>query len=253
MSEKIKVDLIAYTPNPLDVIYTAMRCCYNAGTPNEMYKNRSNYSYEDKIKLVNRVIGSHHWSTIEHVSLTFAIAGIDRNCSHQLVRKRIASYSQQSLRYTNIAKDCDLADLTGFRFGQRPTEEKIEFASRYYTDVNEKNCEHYISTLYDYCVAVENGMKKEEARNLLSSNVRTNLVMTVNLRSFLDLLGHRCCTRAQKPIRILANKMKEAVKATGEFEFIDKFLGPKCEQNGFCDEGEMCCGRKKTLEELISD
>lgn len=251
MSNNINVDLIAYTPNPLDVIYTAMRCCYYAGTPNDMWDNKENYSYEDKIKLIKKVIGSKHWSTIEHVSLTFAISGIDRNCSHQLVRKRIASYSQQSLRYTNIAKNEDLNEIYILLAGNKPDEEGIAVASKYYTDVDITNYRHYLQSLAAYIEAVNKGMKKEKARNLLCSNIRTNIVMTLNLRSFLDLLGHRCCTRAQLPIRILANKMAEAVKTTGEFEFIDKFLGPKCEQNGFCDEGDMCCGRKKTLEDLI--
>ena len=252
MSKNIKVDLIAYTPNPLDVIYTAMRCCYYAGTPNDMFQNRNNYTYEDKVNLVNRVIGSKHWSTIEHVSLTFAISGIDRNCSHQLVRKRIASYSQHSLRYTNIAKNEDLEELYTYLSGNKPIEDGIAVAEKYYTDVDESNYIHYLTSLMRYIEAINSGVKKEKARNLLCSNIRTNIVMTVNLRSFLDLLGHRCCTRAQLPIRILANKMAEAVRETGEFTFINKFLGPKCDQTGYCDEGEMCCGRKETLEELIN-
>ena len=146
MSKNIKVNLIAYTPNPLDVIYTAMRCCYYAGTPNDMFQNRNNYTYEDKVNLVNRVIGSKHWSTIEHVSLTFAISGIDRNCSHQLVRKRIASYSQQSLRYTNIAKNEDLEELYTYLSGNKPIEDGIAIAEKYYTDVDESNYIHYLTS-----------------------------------------------------------------------------------------------------------
>ena len=251
MSNNIKVDLIAYTPFPLDVVYTAMRCCYYAGTPNEMFQNCESIPEEKKIDLINKVIKSHHWSTIEHVSLTFAISGIDRNCSHQLVRKRIASYSQQSLRYTNITKDCDLKELYIIKAGNKPDEYGIQIASKYFTDVNKDNYLIYIDSLINYIEAINRGIKKENARNMLCSNTRTNLVMTLNLRSFLDLLGHRCCTRAQLPIRVLANKMAEVVRATGEFKFIERYLDAKCVQSGFCDE-EQSCHRKPTLSEVLS-
>lgn len=252
MSKNIKVDLIAYTPNPLDVVYTAMRTCYYAGTPNSMFTNRESYTEEAKLKLCKKVIGSGHWSTIEHVNLTFAISGIDRNCSHQLVRKRIASYSQQSLRYTNIAGECDLDELYSYLAGNKPEEDGIALASKYYTDVTKDDYMYYLKSIMQYLEAINKGMKKEKARNYLCSNVRTNIEMTCNLRSFLDFLGHRCCTRAQYPIRHLANEMARVVKETGEFKFIEPFLGPKCEQRGYCDEGEMCCGRKDTLEDLLN-
>lgn len=250
MSNNIKVDLIGYTPNPLDVVYTAMRTCYYAGTPNDMFENINSFTEENKLKLVKKVISSGHWSTIEHVNLTFAISGIDRNCSHQLVRKRIASYSQQSLRYTNIAIDCDLNELYTYLSGNKPDEEGIKIASTYYTDVTLKNYMYYIKSLIQYLEAIKNGEKKENARNYLCSNIRTNLVMTLNLRSFLDLVGHRACTRAQLPIRRLANEMIKVVKNTHEFNFIESFLAPKCEQIGYCNEGDMCCGRKPTLEQI---
>lgn len=247
MSDKIEVNLIAYTHMPLDIIYTAMRCCFYEGTPFQMYTECTWTSKEKKEELVERVIQSGHLSPIEHVSLTFAISGIDRNCSHQLVRKRIASYSQQSLRYTNIVKNEDLDELRVILAGNRPSEEGIKIASRYYTDVTEDNYEYYLNSIIKYIEAVNRGVKKEQARNYLCSNVRTNLVMTLNLRSFLDLLGHRCCTRAQKPIRILANKMAEAVKRTREFKFIEKYLDAKCIQKGFCDESNSC-GRRPKLK-----
>ena len=249
MSNKIDVDLIAYTPFPLDIIYTAMRCCYYAGTPNHMFTECDNIDEKKKVNLVSKVIKSGHCSPLEHVSLTFAISGIDRNCSHQLVRKRIASYSQQSLRYTNIAKDCDINELYVIKAGNKPDEYGVKIASKYFTDVTKDNYLIYIDSLVNYIEAINSGAKKEEARNYLCSNVRTNLVMTLNLRSFLDLLGHRCCTRAQKPIRILANEMARRVKQTGEFKFIEHLFDAKCVQKGYCDE-ELSCGRKPRVNEV---
>ena len=246
MSKNIKVELIAYTPNPLDVVYTAARCCYYAGTPNEMFKKCKDISVEDKTALVLKVVKSQHTSVLEHVSLTFAISGIDRNCSHQLVRKRIASYSQQSLRYTNIAKDLSLEELYPFIGGNVPIDKGVELASKYYTDVTEHNYLYYLKSLIVYLESIKEGAKKEEARNYLCSNIRTNLVMTLNLRSFLDLLAHRLCTRAQFPIRFLVSEMAKEVSTNKDFDFIQDFLGSKCIQLGYCTE-ENSCGKMKKL------
>lgn len=252
MSKNIQVDLIAYTQNPLDILYTAMRTCYYKGTPNEMFKNRDNYTKEDKEKLVKRVISSHHTSPLEHLYFTLAISGIDRNCTHQLVRTRHASYSQQSLRYTDISTECDLDELVVIYCGNKPDSYGVLVASKYFTDVDENNYRFYIGSMIEYIRAIKRGVKKEEARNLLCSNVRSNIVVSLNARSLLNFLGHRACTRAQKPIRILANKIIECIKQTGEFGFLEDLLGPKCEQMGFCNEGGMCCGRKPTLEQLLN-
>lgn len=251
MSKNIKVDLIKYTPNPLDVAYTAMRCCYYKGTPNDMFKNIDKYTKEDKLKLIKKVIKSGHLSTIEHLYFTFAISGVDKNCTHQLVRHRLASYSQQSLRYTNIIEECSFEELSLYINKQKSVEDGISLASKYYTDVDETNYIHYLSSIREYIKAINNGVKKEKARNLLCSNIRSNIVVSMDARSLLNFLAHRCCTRAQQPIRILANKMIDCIKQTNEFEFLEELLGPKCIQNGFCNEGDMCCGRKPTLEEIL--
>lgn len=252
MSNNIQVDLIAYTQNPLDVLYTAMRTCYYKGTPNEMFKNKDSYTQEEKEKLVKKVISSHHESPLEHLCFTIAISGIDRNCSHQLVRTRHASYSQQSLRYTNILEECSLEDLSLYINKQKSVEQGIKLASKYFTDVDENNYIHYLSSIREYIKAVKNGVKKEDARNLLCSNIRTNIVVSINARSLINFLGHRTCSRAQRPIRILANKIIKCIKQTGEFEFLSDLLGPKCEQLGYCNEENMCCGRKPILEQLVN-
>lgn len=251
MSNNIKVNLLAYTKEPLNIVYTAMRTCYSTETPQEVFSSCKNIPEQDKIDFVQKIVKMNHTSPLEHINFVFSISGIDRNCSHQLVRTRTGSYSQQSLRYTNIIKDCKKEQLECI-LKNNDTTNGINIASKYFTDVDSNNYAIYIKSMLNYIECVESGMKKEEARNLLCSNVRTQLVWSIDLKNLLNFLGHRCCTRAQKPIRILANKVVSAIKETGDFKFIEGMLAPKCVQIGYCNEGKMSCGLKPTLKELIN-
>lgn len=88
----MKVKLIAKTPNMLDVVYTGARTCYNAGSPLDMWNDVHNISIDKKETMISKVFESGHLSTSEHAYFTFAIEGISRACSHQLVRHRHASF-----------------------------------------------------------------------------------------------------------------------------------------------------------------
>lgn len=95
----MKVKMLTHTPNPEAVIASAARLCYsNASIEDLMLKSED----KDKTKeYIDMLMYLGHESPIEHVSFTFGIEGISRACSHQLVRHRIASYSQKSQRYVN--------------------------------------------------------------------------------------------------------------------------------------------------------
>ena len=95
----MRVKLIACTPNILDVLYTSARTCYNAGSPIDMWEDVDNIQEDKKLKLIKSCIESGHHSVLEHAYFTFSIEGITRACSHQLVRHRLCSFSQQSQRY----------------------------------------------------------------------------------------------------------------------------------------------------------
>lgn len=244
MTNNIEVELLNYTQNPIDTIYTAMRTCYSDKNPSEIWHECKNTPIENKKKLIEKVIKSGHTSTIECISLTFALNNIDRNISHQLVRKRIASYSQQSLRYVDVTKKYSPEFLKSSLDNE---EQGIKIAKEYYTDVTSENYKHYINSLVMYSEAIQNGCKKEEARNYLCTNIRTNLVMSLNLRSFIDLCAHRLCTRAQKPIRLTVQKMVKELKKNDDFDFIYKYLEPKCVLNGNICTEDNSCGRCPTL------
>ena len=95
----MKVKLLAYTPEPEKVISMAAKLCYSAVGVDQIEENLTDESID---KFLNMLINIGHESPLEHVSFTFAVEGISRACSHQLVRHRIASYSQQSQRYVKL-------------------------------------------------------------------------------------------------------------------------------------------------------
>lgn len=213
----MKVKLIASTPFALNVIYMACTTCYS--------ENIKISAEQDKmLKLVNQVAKSGHLSTFEHVNFTFAIEGISRACSHQLVRHRHCSFSQQSQRYVDMS-ECDFVN-------ENPQLEKVLNV-----------CRNMYADLVGF------GMKKEDARIVLPNATPTNLIMTCNLRELIHVCNLRLCTRAQSEIRTL---LKEIVKEVLKIEpWLKDYLVPQCERLGYCPEGKSC-GRKQKLEELIN-
>ena len=90
-NNKPVVALISKPDNMLKTIYTACRTCYSADMPINIYENATDK--EKMLKLIKRVIGSGHYSTIEHIQVSFAISNVSRACTHQLVRHRHMSFS----------------------------------------------------------------------------------------------------------------------------------------------------------------
>ncbi|HSB52543.1 MAG TPA: FAD-dependent thymidylate synthase, partial [Dissulfurispiraceae bacterium] len=99
MSEAtLKVILLRYTPGPEETVSMAAKLCYS---PSDIESLRGKIESGDQQAFVEKLMKIGHMSPIEHASFTFAIEGISRACSHQLVRHRLASYSQQSQRYVS--------------------------------------------------------------------------------------------------------------------------------------------------------
>jgi thymidylate synthase (FAD) len=99
MSEaRLKVILLRHTPNPEETVAMAAKLCYS---PSDITSLKKKIETKDQKTFVERLMKMGHMSPIEHSSFTFAVEGISRACSHQLVRHRLASYSQQSQRYVS--------------------------------------------------------------------------------------------------------------------------------------------------------
>lgn len=224
----------------IDKIYTACRTCYAAGTPNDMWDEVSHGDHniettEKKLKLIKHVLDSGHWSTIEHVQLTYFISGVSRSLTHQLVRHRLCSYSQQSQRYVEF-KD------GRFDFIMPPSIASNQDCRDFFYDVMD-----HITEAYNFFI--QNGIKPEDARSVLPNACSTNITVSTNARNLINIVGLRTCTLAQLEIRQL---FKEIAKKTGEqLPFLKPYLVPKCELLGYCNEGKRCCGRKLTKEVVL--
>ena len=135
-----KVTLLTYTPNPEMTVAMAAKLCYS---PSEISNIRDGLTEEKTADFIDMLASIGHGSPFEHASFTFGIEGISRACSHQLVRHRIASYSQQSQRYV---------DGTKFDFVTPPEIAKNEKALAAYNKVIEMQSKAY-SEVRDALVA----------------------------------------------------------------------------------------------------
>jgi len=256
----MKVTLLAHTPDPENLAATAAKLCYSSSDIGSL---RDGLTEEKTEKFIDMLVSVGHESVMEHVSFTFGIEGISRACSHQLVRHRIASYSQKSQRYVNE---------NGFEFITPPEiaaepKAKAEFdrmigeISESYSKIadilTESHKARFISEGMDEKSASSKARKlaNEDARFILPNACETKIVVTMNVRSLFNFFRHRCCNRAQWEIRAVANEMLKLCLQTAPHIF--KYAGPSCVSSGKCPEGKMSCGKsseiKKYFEEFIKD
>ena len=218
-----QVRLISKPENMLKTIYTACRTCYSADSPLNIYDCESAQDEEKMLKLISRVVSSGHYSTIEHIQVSFAISNISRACSHQLVRHRHMSFSQKSQRYVK--------EKGQFDYLTPNTIEKNEELNKKFDEFMAKVSEFYLEL-------TEAGIPAEDARAVLPNAASTSMVASLNLREMIHLANLRLCTRAQTEIRILVKRMcDELIK---EEPWLKDYLVPKCERFGFCDEDKSC-------------
>ncbi|MGD0153807.1 MAG: FAD-dependent thymidylate synthase [Thermacetogeniaceae bacterium] len=215
------VELIAYTPEPETTVALAARLCYSARGVTGL---RDNLSRSEIESLLRQLVSVGHLSPAEHANFTFAIEGVSRALSHQLVRHRIASYSQKSQRYVN---EQDFTYITPPSIAASP-----EAAAVFHTQ---------IARLQEAYRELAKVVPREDARYLLPNAAETKLVCTFNARSLFNFFRLRCCRRAQWEIRDLAYRMRDEVRQVAPVLFA--LAGPSCETEEICWEGERTCGR----------
>jgi thymidylate synthase (FAD) len=231
-SNEPQVKLISKPDNMLKTIYTACRTCYSADSPENIYEKASDE--EKMLNLIKKVISSGHYSTIEHIQVSFAISNVSRACTHQLVRHRHASFSQKSQRYVK--------EKGQFDYIIPPTINKN-------TEMKEKFEDFMGKVSQMYQEFVEAGVPAEDARFVMPNAAASALVMSLNLRELIHIANLRLCTRAQFEIRTMVKKMCDSLVA--EEPWLKPYLVPKCESLGFCDEAKSC-GRMPTKEQLLN-
>ncbi len=228
----MEVKLLSHTPEPERVVATAARLCYASQAAEEVW---AGFTPEKQQEFIGKLVNYGHYSPFEHVVFTFAVTGVSRSLSHQLVRHRIASYSQRSQRYINEA---------AFAVVMPPTVDADPAARAEFNRIIGQ-----IQEGYNRLIGL--GIPKEDARYLLPNACQTQLMMTMNARSLLHFFSLRCCRRAQWEIRELAWKIRrEAVKVA---PLLFREAGPACLAQGKCAEGAMTCGRPYTREDVDTE
>lgn len=242
----MKVDLITHTPYPEKIVSAAAKLCYSKAGTTDILDDLTDAKIDSFIEKLSSI---GHESPIEHVSFTFAVEGISRVLTHQLVRHRMASYSQQSQRYVKLEQ---------FEYIVPPQIKKNPKAFKIFEQAMREDAKHYndlIETLEGtyQAVYIEEGhtSKKskrmaekkaiEDARFVFPNACETKIIFTMNARSLMHFFKHRCCERAQWEIREMADEMLKLVKEVSPTLF--KYAGPNCLAK-VCPEGVMTCGKQ---------
>jgi thymidylate synthase (FAD) len=204
----------------------ASRLCYS---PIGIAELEESWTDEKAGRLIEKIMALGHYSVLEHAVFTFGIEGISRATSHQLVRHRLASYSQQSQRYVQADKAFERVvppSIEGKPALRKRFEKHLEETGRLYRDLTGA------------------GIPAEDARFVLPNAAATKIIVTMNARELRHFFRLRCCQRAQWEIRAMAELMLGHVRRTAPRLFAK--AGPGC-VGGRCPEGKMACGRIKDV------
>jgi thymidylate synthase (FAD) len=238
VSQTQKVTLLTHTPDPERAVAAAGRLCYSSSTAAALKEEMTG---DEVARLIGILIGSGHLSALEHASFTFGIDGISRACSHQLVRHRLASYSQQSQRYVHFS------DEGGFVIPPKIAEDEEALAVF-------EAAMRQAKEAYDRLVELgeQRGLGREtiqeDARFVLPNAAETRIVVTMNARELLHFIRIRSCRRAQWEINRLAWHMRYLLIEAAPLLFTRS--GPDC-LYGKCREGKkMFCGKVYKQDEV---
>jgi thymidylate synthase (FAD) len=215
----LKVKLLRYTADAELLCGAAASTSTKRGRPSEILEKMD---ADTARQLIKRVTGYGHASVIEHASFTFSIEDVSRVMTHQLVRHRIASYTQQSQRY--VKYDTLEKYVTPQSIACNSDAKKV------FDETLEKISETYQKLL-------NMGISKEDARFILPNAAKTNIIVTMNARELRHFFNLRCCARAQWEIREVAVEMLRQAKKAAPVLF--EGCGPTCVELGWCTEGKM--------------
>lgn len=224
----MRVRIIAWTPDPERVVAASAKLCYSRAS---IEKISEDLDEEGIANFIKRLFEMGHLSPFEHVSFTFGVEGISRACSHQLVRHRIASYSQQSQRYV--------------RFDEFPCVVPGSIHAQEELLKDFKEAIAYLEKTYQKFL--KGGIPPEDARYILPNAFTTNIILTMNARELFHFFKLRACNRAQWEIRNMADEMLKETKRIAPLLF--KKAGPSCLFGG-CQEGKLTCGKPR--KEILS-
>lgn len=221
----VRVTLLACTPGPEAVVATAARLCYSEAGTEEIMKELDGPEME---RLIRMLIRMGHHSPLEHASFTFEVCA-SRVSLNQLLRHRIASYSQRSQRYV---REDDFAYVV-----PPSVRDNREALARFRAVMEE------VQQAYNDLVGM--GIPQEDARYCLTNATYSRLVCTFNARELRHIVRLRTCKRAQWEIRSVAYMMLREARRVAPALFFG--AGPSCLSDGICHEGKLSCGRIERL------
>jgi len=194
-----QVELMAITPNAEDVIERACRTCY-------LSFNRYDPPASTE-ELIKKVIRKMHHSVLEHAMATFRIKGGSRVFTHELVRHRLMSPSQESQRYVEYGK------TRAYTMVAPPTVKESGYYERFMKLAAEAE------RLYSEMVAAD--IPKEDARYILPNATTSEIVISANLREYRHIFEVRCHPRAHWEIRLICLEMLRILKRETPIVFWD--------------------------------
>lgn len=227
------VTLVRSTTDPEHVIAAAARLCYAEETAALL---ESAPTGDARMVRMLKKVG--HMSPIEHASFTFYVEGVSRAMTHQLVRHRLASYSQRSQRYVSH-KGFDYVVPPALEGRTVTVDGQNREAAAYFRETMEEVAERYARLIE--ALGDEGETSNQDARYVLPNACETKIFVTMNARELLHFFEERLCLRAQWEIRGVAERMLELARQRCPAVF--EKAGPKCIRIGKCPEGKRTCGQ----------
>lgn len=190
----MNVEIISYTPEPELLIEKAARICYDS------FGKMS--PPESTVRIIDHLLKSGHESVLEHASVTFRVGGVSRALTHQLVRHRIASYSQRSQRYVKESEPSYVTPPSLLTGGYENGAQQPALAI----------FNHVMAECWKaYNLLLKLGVKGEDARFVLPNACFTEIIITMNFRALRHFLKLRTSKHAQWEIRNMAKEMHSQI------------------------------------------
>lgn len=240
----MKVKLLTHTKDPEKTVAAAAKLCYSKSDISTLMDGLTD---EKVANFLEKLSNLGHASPLEHASFTFGIEGVSRSFLAQISRHRIASFSVQSQRYVDMDNADHVVPKEIYDAGYsvvRLYEESVKNSFNNYNELKEELIKKYIAEGMKESPAKKKA--QEDARYLLPEACCTRMIVTMNARELNHFFNLRCCNRASREIREVAEEMLKLVYPVAPHLF--KSAGPSC-VCGACPEGNMSCGKAKEMRE----
>lgn len=186
----------------------------------------------DNYNILTNTIEMNHQSIMEHVNVTYLIEGASRSFLAQITRHRLFSFLSASQHYM------DYSDMADFVVPVEIEKQGPEYVKEYLA-----SCKKSIE---EYKNLIDKGIDHSVARQVLPNGMRNQLIVTGNLRQWMNFLNLRLCGRNTSEIEYIAYLIREDLKQY--VPTIAEYMVPDCIQKGHCTQGNKSCGCKYSDE-----